>query len=90
MTAFNVLEYLPEERLDLVIKEMMRVSRLKVFVTVANPDFSRAGMGAGDVVPEHMFPEPWWLERLEALGMMPTVLRKDMYMGALKSVQVSM
>lgn len=70
VTAFNTLEYIPRDKLDSVLAELVRVAQMRVFVTVQLPDMDADEMlGPEDIKPESFFPRLWWIERLEAHGL---------------------
>eukprot|EP00854_Cymbomonas_tetramitiformis_P006936 gene6936-8274_t len=79
VTAFNVLEYIPREKLDAVISELWRVARLRIFISIQLPDFDLSDLGAGQYHPENFFPKTWWEERLEAHNMRVSEMRQAMY-----------
>jgi hypothetical protein len=57
VTAFNMLEYIPKDKLDAVLAELARVARLRVLVAVQLPDFDNPnGLSSGKLTPESFFP----------------------------------
>jgi len=80
VTAFNTLEYIPRDKLDSVLAELVRVAQMRVFITVQLPDMDADEMlGPEDIKPESFFPRLWWIERLEAHGLSVVPTRMSMY-----------
>jgi len=81
VTAFNVLEYIPTDKLDLVLQEMGRVAQSRMVVAVQLPDYeSTRGLNPDSILePESLFPRSWWQERLEAHGFHVSTVRMAMY-----------
>jgi ubiquinone/menaquinone biosynthesis C-methylase UbiE len=81
VTAFNVLEYIPTDKLDLVLDEMGRVAQSRMVVAVQLPDYeSTRGLNPDSILqPESFFPRSWWQERLEAHGFHVSTVRMAMY-----------
>ena len=79
VTAFNVLEYIPADKLDKVLSEMARVARVRVLISVQLPRPTEPNLGLPDGHHvETLFPQKWWEERLSSYNFASSRKRADM------------
>ena len=62
-TAFDVMEHIPEDEIDLVLAEMVRVSNRFIFSIAYNEAEFKC---KGRIIKFHVsvFPEEWWINKL--------------------------
>eukprot|EP00898_Chlorokybus_atmophyticus_P008384 jgi/Chlat1/8547/Chrsp82S07947 len=68
VTSTHVLEFLPHARLATVIKEMVRVARMHVFITISVHSQGKKPP-KDDLQPVSLHTAEWWQELLEAHGL---------------------
>ncbi|MFP5380351.1 MAG: methyltransferase domain-containing protein, partial [Vicinamibacteria bacterium] len=86
VTAVEVFEHVPPEQVDVAIRELWRVARTFVWVTVQNTDAATPEHFFTDLTHVTMKPLAWWQERFRANGF--AVLPLELPFGQFRRHQI--